>query len=156
MNIGLTLIGQMITFLLFVLFTKRYVWPPLQKALQERQAKIVDGLAAAERGHHDLALAQEAAAKQIKTAKGEAAEILDGAKKQAASLIDTAKEQAREEGQRLLEKAEGDVEQMFTQAREQLRKQVANIAILGAEKVLERQVDEASNQALLDKLVNEL
>ena len=155
MSIGVTLVWQMITFLLFILFTKKYVWPPLQLALKERQEKIVDGLAAAERGHHDLALAQEAAAKQIKAAKVQAAEIVENAKKQATSLVEAAKDQAREEGQRLLEKAEGDVDQMYTKAKEELRQKVANLAITGAQKILEHQVDEAANQALLNKLVSE-
>lgn len=156
MNIGLTLFGQMITFLLFVLFTKKYVWPPLEKALAERQAKIAEGLAAAARGHHDLALAQSAATKQIREAKQTALHIVEEAQKQATALIEAAKERAHEEGSRLLKKSEHDVEQMVVQAKEGLRKQVSRIALLGAEKILSRHIDAAANQDLLDKLADEI
>lgn len=156
MNIGLTLFGQMITFLLFVIITKLYVFPPLLKALAQRQAKIADGLAAAARGHHDLELAQASVVKQLKEAKQTAMHIVEDAHKQAVALVEAAKEQAQEETQRLLQKAETEVEQMVAQAKEGLRSQVSNLALLGAEKILSRHIDEAANQELLDKLVEEL
>jgi len=152
----MTLFGQMITFLLFVLVTKKYVWPPLQKALAERQAKIAEGLAAAERGHQDLALAQKAAMKQIKEAKQTAFQIIDDAQKQAVALLDAAKEQAEEEAKRLMRKAEQEIEEMVLGAKEGLRKQVADIALLGAQKILNRHVDKAANQDLLNQLADEL
>ena len=156
MNIGLTLFGQMITFLLFVLFTQRYIFPPLLSALAQRQAKIADGLAAAARGHHDLELAQAAAVKQLKEAKHNAVSIIEEAQKQATTLIESAKEQAQEEAGRLLKTAEKEVELMIDQAKETLRTQVASLAMLGAEKILLRNIDVAANQDLLSKLADEL
>ncbi|HET9844015.1 MAG TPA: F0F1 ATP synthase subunit B [Gammaproteobacteria bacterium] len=156
MNINATLLGQMITFLLFVLFTKRYVWPYLQNSLRERQEKIAEGLAAAERGHHDLVLAQEAAVKKIKEGKEEASRIIEEAKKQATHLIEIAKQNAITEADRLRGKAQVDIEHMVTQAQETLRRQAAKIAVLGAEKILARQIDEAANQELLEDLVREI
>ncbi len=154
MNIGVTLFGQMITFFLFVLFTKKYVWPPLEKVLAQRQTKIADGLAAAARGHHDLELAQRAATKQIREAKQTALHIIEEAQKQAVALIEAAKEQANEEASRVFKKSQADVEQMVVHAKEGLRQQISSIALLGAEKILSRHIDAASNQDLLDKLVD--
>lgn len=156
MNIGVTLFGQMITFLLFVMITKRYIFPPLQQALAQRQAKIADGLAAAQRGHHDLALAQASAIKQIKEAKQSALQIVDEAHKQASALIDAAKQQAQEDRHLLLQKSHSEVEQMVAQAKESLRHQVSTLALLGAEKILSRHIDKAANEELLNKLVDEL
>lgn len=156
MNIGLTLFGQMITFLLFVFFTKRYIFPPLLSALAQRQAKIAEGLAAAARGHHDLELSQAAASKKIKEAKQTAVQIIEDAQKQAVSIVEAAKERAQEEAGRLLVQGEKDVEQMMVQAKESLRSEVANLVMLGAQKILSREIDEAANQDILDKVAEEL
>jgi F-type H+-transporting ATPase subunit b len=155
-NINLTLLGQMITFLLFVMFTKHFVWPFLQQALRERQEKIADGLAAAERGHKDLALAQENATKQIRSTKEEAAKIIEEAKKHALQIIENAKEEAVLEGDKVKTKVEADIEQMMAKAQDGLRQKAAKMALLGAEKVLGKNIDEAANQDLLDSLVRGL
>lgn len=156
MNINVTLIGQMITFLLFVWFTKRYVWPPVIKALKERQAKIADGLAAAERGHLELSRAQEQIALQLKESKEAAAGIIVEAKKQADSIVDASRQQAHEEGVRIIQQARTEVEHMVQQAKEGLRQQVASIAMMGAEKVLERSIDPKAHQDMLKKLAQEI
>lgn len=156
MNINATLLGQMITFLLFVEFTRRFVWPFLQKALRERQEKIAEGLAAAERGHKDLALAQENATKQIRQTKEEAAKIIEEAKKHGAQIIENAKEEAVLEGDKVKAKVEADIEQMMFKAQDSLRQQAAKMALIGAQKVLAKNIDEAANQELLDSLVKEL
>lgn len=156
MEFNATLIGQMITFLLFVLFTKRFVWPYITQALRERQEKIAEGLAAAERGHRDLALAQEQAVKQIRESKAEGVKIVDDARKHAAKIIDDAKKDALAEGDKVKQKIEADIEQMYARAQETLRQSAARMAIFGAEKVLSRQLDEAANQELLDALVKEI
>ena len=156
MNINLTLIGQSIAFAVFVIFCMRYVWPPILKAMQERAEKIADGLAAADRANHDLELAQEKAVERLKEAKQEAAGIVDAANKRANQIIDEAKNQAREEGERLKEAAQAEIEQELNRAREQLRTQVANLALAGAEKVLAAEIDMQRHSELVDKLAAEL
>lgn len=156
MSIGATLLGQMITFLLFALFTMRFVWPPIQQALAQRQAKIADGLAAAEKGHHDLALAKESASKHLKDAKLEVGRLIDDAKRQADKIIEEAKLLAREEGQKLIKKAEVEIEQISRQARDSLRDEVGAMVLLGTERLLEKNIDASAHQQLLNQLVEEL
>lgn len=156
MSINLTLLGQMITFLLFVWFTKQFVWPPLTKALKERQAKIADGLAAAERGHFELARAQEESLLMQKQAKEDASNITLEAKKQGDMIVENARHQAREEGQRIIQQAHAEVEHMFSEAKEKLRAEVANIALMGIEKVLEQRIDPKAHHDMLEKLAQEI
>ncbi|MGE3319345.1 MAG: F0F1 ATP synthase subunit B [Candidatus Berkiella sp.] len=156
MNINLTLFGQMITFVLFVWITKRFIWPPVIKALKERQAKIADGLAAAEKGHLELQRAKEQIALDLKASKEEGAGIILEAKKQADTIVDQARQQAHDEGQRIIQQAHAEVEQMVLHAKEALRNQVATIAIVGAEKVLGRTIDSGVHQSMLDKLAQEI
>jgi F-type H+-transporting ATPase subunit b len=146
----------MIAFAFFVWFCMKYVWPPLTAAMAERQKKIADGLEAAERAEKDLELAQSRVADQLKEAKSEASGIIDQANKRATQIIDEAKEQAREEGQRLIAGAQAEIEQEVNRAKEQLRTQVASIAIAGAEKILEASIDENAHAELAEKLASSL
>jgi F-type H+-transporting ATPase subunit b len=155
-NINLTLIGQSLAFAVFVMCCMRYFWPPILKAMQERAEKIADGLAAADRANHDLELAQEKAVERLKEAKQEAAGIVDAANRRANQIIEEAKSQAREEGERLKESAQAEIEQELNRAREQLRAQVANLALAGAEKVLAAEIDMQRHSELVDKLAAEL
>ena len=156
MNINLTLIGQSITFLFFVWFCMKFVWPPIMGALQERQKRIADGLAAAERGQHEQELAEKAAAEKLHEAKAQAGEIIAHAQKRASEIVDEAKGDARTEGERLLAAAQSEIEQEVNRAKETLRQQVAGIAVAGASKVLEREIDESAHGDILDKLVAEI
>jgi len=156
MNINLTLIGQSITFMVFVWFCMKYVWPPIMGALQERQKKIADGLAAAERGEHEQQLAEKAAAEKLSEAKVQASEIIAQAQKRASEIVDEAKNDARTEGQRLVAAAQSEIEQEVHRAKEALRQQVAGIAVAGASKVLQREIDESAHADILDKLVAEI
>ncbi|GAB5497819.1 MAG: F0F1 ATP synthase subunit B [Pseudohongiellaceae bacterium] len=156
MNLNATIIGQSIAFAFFVWFCMKYVWPPIVAVLEERAKKISDGLQAAERAEKDLALAQEKSTEQMKEAKQEAAAIIEQANKRAAQIVDEAKEQARSEGQRIIAGANAEIEQEVKRAKQQLREQVANIALAGAEKILEKSVDKAANEEMLNKLANEL
>ncbi len=156
MNINLTLIGQSIAFLFFVLFCMKFVWPFITKAMAERQERIAQGLAAADRADKDLELAQEKATHTLREAKQEAAAILEAANKRAAQIVDEAKEQARVEADRIKAAAQAEVEQEVNRAKEKLRSQVAVLAIAGAEKVLESSVNEATHKAMLDKLAASL
>ena len=156
MNINLTLIGQSITFMVFVWFCMKFVWPPIMGALQERQKKIADGLAAAERGEHEQQLAEKAAAEKLTEAKVQAGEIIAQAQKRASEIVDEAKTDARSEGERLVTAAQSEIEQEVHRAKEILRQQVAGIAVAGASNVLEREIDESAHADILDKLVAEI
>jgi F-type H+-transporting ATPase subunit b len=155
-NINLTLIGQMITFALFVIFCMKYIWPPIVAAMEERAVKIADGLEAADRAGRDLELAQERATKRLHEAKEEAAVIIEAANKRGSQIVEEAKDQAREEGTRLKTAAQSEIEQEVNRAKEQLRGQVGALAISGAEKVLEASIDENAHKALVEKLAASL
>ena len=156
MDINLTLVVQVLVFGAFVLFTMKFVWPPLVKAMEERQEKIADGLAAAERGRRELELAQHRVKDEMKQAKVDAADILEKANRRAVQIMEEAKEDARQETQKLAKIAEEQIAQALNQAKDALRKQVAVLAVAGAEKILMREVDEASNRALLNHLIEEI
>ena len=156
MDINLTLIVQMLVFAAFVLFTMKLVWPPLSKALEERQDKIADGLSAAERGRKELELAQHRVKDELKQAKVHSADIIEKANKRAAQIIEDAKEAAKLEAQNQMKLAQEQVVQQVNHAKEELRKQVAKLAITGAEKILMREVDAKANTALLDNLIEEI
>lgn len=156
MDINATLLGQFITFAVFVWFTMKYIWPPIMKAMQEREKKIADGLAASERGQHELELAQHKATEQMRDAKIHAAEILEQANKRANHIVEEAKERARAEGERLLTIARSDIEQEMQTARQELRNEIAVLAIASAEKILARSVDAATQRDLVDKLITEI
>lgn len=156
MDINLTLVVQMLVFAAFVLFTMKLVWPPLAKALEERQDKIADGLSAAERGRKELELAQHRVKDELKHAKVQSADIIDKANKRASQIIEEAKEAAKREAQIQAKLAQEQLAQQVNHAREELRKQVATLAITGAEKILMREVDAKANSALLDNLIEEI
>ncbi|MBJ55569.1 MAG: F0F1 ATP synthase subunit B [Gammaproteobacteria bacterium] len=156
MNLNATIIGQTIAFAVFVWFCLKYVWPPITQALAERQKKIAEGLEAADRAQRDLSLAQNKAADDLREAKIKSAEIIDMANKRANHIVDEAKEKARDEGQRLIAGAKAEIEMEVQRAKEELRAQVAAIAIAGAEKILESSVDKAANEELVKKLASEL
>jgi len=156
LEINLTLIIQMLVFAAFVWFTMKFVWPPIMKALDERQEKIADGLAAAERGRRELELAQHRVKDEMKHAKVQAAEVLDKANRRAAQLLEEAKENARQEGLQLAKIANEHIAQEVNRAKDGLRKQVATLAVAGAERILMQEVDAEANRALLDKLVEEI
>jgi len=156
MNVNLSLLGQMITFIILVTFTMKYVWPPMMAALDERKKRIADGLAAAEQGHHQLEVARHQAADILRDAKIQAAERLDKATHQGHEMVEAAKLAAREEGDRLIELAKSEIEQQKVNARELLRKEAAQIALLGMEKVLSQKVDPGTNTKLLNDLMDNL
>jgi F-type H+-transporting ATPase subunit b len=156
MNFNATLIGQSITFIVFVWFCMKFIWPPVMHALEERKKKIADGLAAAEHGKHEQELAEERAKEILREAKDQAGEIISRADKRAAEIVEEAKEDAREEGARLLTAARAEIDQEVNRAREALRGKVVSIALAGAGKVLEREVDEAAHGELLNKLAAEI
>jgi len=155
-NINLTIIGQIISFAIFVYLCMKHVWPPITAALAERKAKIAEGLDAADRAERDLALAKEEAAADLRKGKEEAAAIIEQANKRANQIVDEAKEAARTEAERIKAAAEAEIEQEANRAKEALRAQVAALAVAGAEKVLEASIDEKAHAQILEKLAAEL
>ncbi|MEH8022309.1 F0F1 ATP synthase subunit B [Rheinheimera metallidurans] len=156
MTLNATLLGELIAFAVFVLFCMKFVWPPLNNAIEARQKKIADGLAASDRAEKDLALAQDKAKDQLKDAKAQAAEIIEQAKKREAKMIDEAVHKANAERETILAQATAEVAAERNRLREELRKQVAALAVAGAERILQRSIDEAAHSDILDKLVQEL
>lgn len=156
MNINLTLFGQSITFAIFIWFCYAYVWPPLVTALTERQKKIADGLAAAERGLQEQELAEKKAAEHLKDAKGQASDIIAQAQKRANEIVDDAKGEAKTEADRIMTGAEAEIEQEINRAREHLRHEVVVLAITGAEKVLKREIDPGAHERSLNELATQL
>lgn len=152
MNINLTLIGQSITFLFFVWFCKSFVWTAIRNAMDEREKRLADGLEAADKADRSLELAKEEAASKLREAKQEAASIIDAANKRASQIVEEAKDAAREEGDRLKVAAQAEIEQEMNRAKEQLRGQVADLAMQGAEKVVGESIDASKHKALVEKL----
>ncbi len=146
----------MIAIIVFVLFCMKYVWPPIIGAIEERQKTIADGLAASDRAAKDLELAQEKATAQLKEAKAQAASIVDAAKKHEAKIVEEAAGKAQAEKERILAAGHAEIETERNRAKEELRAQVAVLAVAGAEKILERSIDAAAHSDILDKLVAEL
>lgn len=156
MNFNLTLIGQMISFGVFVWFTMTYVWTPIMTALQDRKAKIAEGLAAAERGHQEKARGEQLAQDKLKDAKAQATEILGQANKRASEIIEEAKADARTEGQRLILSAQAEIEHETNRAREELRQKVATLAVAAAEKILKKEIDARAHQAIVDDFARQI
>ena len=156
MSINLTLIFQMAVFFILALITMKFIWPPLIKAIEERQKKIADGLAAADRGSESLKVA-EAKIKQLEAdARTRATEIVAQTEKRAQALIDEAKVQAKTEGERLFASAKAEIEQETQRAKAALRDQVAGLAVAGAEQILRKEVDAAKHADLLTQLRGQL
>lgn len=156
MNINATLLGQTIMFALFVWFCMKFVWPPIMAALEARKKQIADGLAAAERGKHDLELAAHRSADILREAKEKAAEIIAQGDKRASEIVEAAKAQANVESERIVNAAKAEIEQEIFRAKEQLRTQVTAVALAGAGKILGREIDAKAHNDLLDKLVAEI
>jgi F-type H+-transporting ATPase subunit b len=156
MNINLTLIAQSISFALFILFTVKFVWPPLMKAIEDRQKQIADGLAAGERGKQQLEASGKRASEEIGKARERAAEIVAHAEQRATQMIEAAKGAAKEEGNREKAVAKAEIEQEASRAREALREQVAALVVSGAERILQREVNAQAHADLLAQLKQEL
>ena len=152
MNITVTLFAQSFSFFLFVVFTMKYVWPPIMNALNERKKKIADGLAEAEKGHHELELAGKRSAEILRDGKEKSREFIDLGQKRHDEIVDEAKDNARIEGERILIAARVEIDQERQQAKESLRAEVSALAIAGAEQILMREVDKNAHNEVLDKI----
>ena len=156
MSINATLIIQMIVLLILVGFTMKFIWPPVVKALDERAAKIADGLSAADKAKADLAVAERRVEQQLSAARDDAAKRLADAERLGQQLVEEAKARATEEGAKIIAAAKAEAEQEAVKAREALREQVAGLAVKGAEAILRREVDAKVHAELLGRLKAEL
>jgi len=156
MNLNATLFAQFVVFFILALFTMKFIWPPLIKALDERAKKIADGLAAADRGKADLAAAEKRASAELATARDEGQKRIGEAEKRGQAIVEEAKKTAAEEAARIIANAQAEAEQQMTKAREALRGDVATLAVKGAEQILKREVNSAAHADLLNQLKTEL
>lgn len=156
MNINATLIGQAIVFLVLIWFSWKFIWPPLMKAVEDRQKKIADGLAAAERGQKELQQSHGEAAGIVSEARDKALKIVDQANRRSNEIIEEARATAISEGQRLVGDARQEVALEQSRARDALRKDVAALAVAGASRLLEREIDPKAHADLIEKLAREI
>lgn len=156
MEFNATLLGQAVTFAILVWFTTKFVWPPLTDMMDERAKRIAEGLASAERGKQDLEVAEQRIARELKKATQQATEILLLAEKRAGQIVVEAKDLARVEGARIISDAKSEIDQEILRAKEVLRVQVANLAVVGAEKILRKEIDLAKHADLLASIKAEL
>ncbi len=156
MSINATLFFQMVVFALFVWFTMKLVWPPIAKALDERAAKIAEGLSAADKAKTELAAANQRVEKQLSAARDDAAKRLADAERLAQQMVEEAKGRASEEAAKIIAAARAEAEQESLKARETLREQVAGLAVKGAEAILRREVNAGVHAELLSRLKTEL
>ncbi len=156
MNIGATLIGQAIWFGLFIFITMKYIWPPLKTAMDVRAGKIAEGLAAADRAKVDLEQAAKRSNEELVVARRQAAELIAKSEQRAAAIVEEARVVAKQEGDRILAGARGEIDQEVERAKSELRNQVAALAVAGAEKILRREVDAKVHAELLSGLALEL
>ncbi|MFM7332610.1 MAG: F0F1 ATP synthase subunit B [Brachymonas sp.] len=156
MNINATLIIQIIVFLIFVWFTMSFVVPPLKKALDERAAKVQEGLAAADKAKADSAAAQKTLAEQLSASRNESAQRLQDAERRGQAIVEEAKAKANEEAAKIIAAAKAEADQQTVKAREALREQVAALAVKGAEQILRKEVNASVHADLLGRLKAEL
>jgi len=155
-SFNLTLIGQTIAMIVFVWFCMKYIWPVIMAAIEARQTEIADGLAAAEKGQASLAAAESESSDIVGEARQQAKGILDQAQIRANEIVDAAKGEGEAEKKRLLEGAQAEIEVEVNRARDELRGQVAAIAMAGAEQVLAREIKPEIHRELLDDLAERL
>ncbi|HYA20288.1 MAG TPA: F0F1 ATP synthase subunit B [Burkholderiales bacterium] len=156
MNVTATLIGQMITFAVLVWFIHRFLWGPLTRIMGERSKRIADGLAAAERGKHELELATKRSADILREGKHQVSEIIAQAEKRSLEIVEEAKQAAKGEGDRIIAGAKAEISQEVSRAKEALRSQVSALAVAGAEKILRREVDAKVHAELLKSIEKEI
>jgi len=155
-NITATLIGQIVAFVLLIWFVNRVLWEPMSKMLEDRQKRIADGLAAGEKGRHELELAEKRATESLREAKSKASEIILQAERRAGEIVEEARTDARAEGERIVARANAELEQEVNRAKETLRTQVASIAIAGASKILKKEIDKKAHEDILNELVTQI
>jgi F-type H+-transporting ATPase subunit b len=155
-SINATLLIQIIAFVLLIWFVNKVLWGPLSKLMEDRQKKIADGLSAAEKGKHELELAEKRAKEVLKDAKSQAQTVLSQAEKRGSEIVEDAKIKATEEAERIKQSAQAEIEQEVSRAREELRKEVSALVVDGAEKILKKEVNAATHNDMLESLVKSI
>lgn len=156
MDIGITLFAQVLAFVILIWLVNKYMWGPLNDVMEARRAKISDGLSASEQGKKDMELAVKQAEEVLKDAKQEAAGIINQAQTRSSQIVEEAKTTATEEADRVKAGAQAEIDQEVNRAKEALRKQVSDLALIGASKVLGKEIDASAHQDVLDDLVSQL
>lgn len=156
MNINATILGEMITFILLVIFTMKFVWPPINEMLEQRAKQISDGLSAAEKGKQQLLDAEANIAVELKKIQSRAGEIIANAEKRANQIIEDSKERARHESDKIIADAKSQIEQDFVRMKEDLRLQVSSLVVCGAEQILRAEIDQSKHEKILAQLKAEL
>ena len=156
MDINATLLGQAITFAILIWFTMKFVWPPLNNMMDERAKRIADGLAAAEKGKQQLLAAEANVADELKKVQARANEIINNADKRANQIVEESKQRARYESDKILADAQAQIEQEFVRMKEDLRKQVSDLVVRGAEQILRVEIDQSRHEKILAQLKAEL
>ncbi len=156
MSITVTLFGQILTFVVLLLFIQKFLWGPITQMMEARTKRIADGLAASDRGAHELELAKERATKRLREAKQNAADIITAANQRSNEIIEEAKEQGLMEGQRKITAALSEIEHEKNRVKEELQGQVVNLALATAEKILEREVDAEQHKEFLNSMIKKL
>jgi F-type H+-transporting ATPase subunit b len=155
-NLNATLFAQLVVFFILAWVTMQFIWPPIVKALDERAKKIADGLAAAERGKHDLELATKRSTESLREGKEKAAELIANAEKRAAQVIEEAKVAAKAEANRIVAGAKAEIDQEAVRAKEQLREQISALVVTGAEKILRREINAQAHADILATIKQDL
>lgn len=156
MNIGITLLVEIVNFALFIYFFKKVLWGPLMGIMEDRKKRISEGLAAADRGVRELNEATDKAENMLKEAREQAQEILSNAQRQANENVDRSRQEARAEGERIVEAAREEVEHLVAHAKADLRREVGTLAVAGAEQILKREIDTKAHNDIIDGLVAEI
>ena len=156
MDINATLLGQMLVFGVLIWVSWKFIWPPLVKAVEDRQKKIAEGLAAAERGQVELQSANGEAQTILNAAREQAKKIVDQAHKREVEIVDEARSTAVDEGKRIIESSRQDAQQEKARARDELRKDVATLAVAGASRLLQREIDPRAHAELIEQLAREI
>jgi len=155
-SINATFFAQLVVFFLLVVFTMKFVWPPITKALDERAHKIADGLAAADKAKIELSVANRRVEEELAKSRNETASLLADAERRALAIIEEAKSRATEESSKIVAAAKSEADQQTVKAREALREQVAVLAVKGAEQILRKEVNASVHADLLTRLKTEL
>jgi F-type H+-transporting ATPase subunit b len=155
-NITATLLAQIIAFVALIWFVNKFLWGPLSGMLEARQKRIADGLAAAEKGKHELEMAEKRATDALKDAKAQAAEILTQAEKRSSEIVEEAKAKAREEGERIVAAANAEIEQEVNRAKEEIRGQVAEVSVAAAAKIIGHEIDAKAHDKLIKDLATQI
>lgn len=156
MNINASLFAEMFAFALFVWATMKFVWPVLTQAMADREKKIADGLADADRAKRELAQAHDQAGGILKEARGKAADTVNTANLQASQILEDARKQSQLERQRQVDAAKAEIQQELNRAKDALRAEVAKVALAAAERIIEREIDAKAHKALLDELAGQI